>query len=234
MIHRDYNEIPRPHSRPLLGYICSSIINKSPPYLIYILSDPHQLELFSQMGGLSGLLQAIALDKSRQSDPYQYGGVHGRQQVDFYPQRRIDSNNAPQSLYVLSRSTSRPQPTTTTTFPNSISITVGQFLLHYPQLFQQAASKTQNEIIKQLQDVSHEQQLQEPQHGFEMGDDDDQGNSEDDRELCICRQIRASMDNEEENPMIGCDVEQCQRWYHLDCVGITQEEAKSYADWTCP
>lgn len=33
--------------------------------------------------------------------------------------------------------------------------------------------------------------------------------------------------------MVGCDGD-CAKWFHIQCVGLTQKQAKTIEEWICP
>lgn len=45
--------------------------------------------------------------------------------------------------------------------------------------------------------------------------------------LCVCQQA-----NHADTAMVGCDA--CGEWYHLRCMGLTQNAARSLKRWSCP
>uniref|UniRef100_UPI00336AEC94 CXXC-type zinc finger protein 1 n=1 Tax=Drosophila melanogaster TaxID=7227 RepID=UPI00336AEC94 len=51
------------------------------------------------------------------------------------------------------------------------------------------------------------------------------GGKQEDQAYCICRSSDCS------RFMIGCDG--CEEWYHGDCIGITEKEAKHIKQYYC-
>ncbi|BGO98926.1 COMPASS (complex proteins associated with Set1p) component [Rhodotorula toruloides] len=59
------------------------------------------------------------------------------------------------------------------------------------------------------------------------GKEEDEGEEEDDRLYCVCKELY-----DPERLMIACD--KCEEWYHVDCVGISEDSVELVDLFICP
>ncbi|KAJ8297346.1 Set1 complex component spp1 [Rhodotorula toruloides] len=59
------------------------------------------------------------------------------------------------------------------------------------------------------------------------GKEEDEGEEEDDRLYCVCKELY-----DPERLMIACD--KCEEWYHVDCVGISEDSVELVDVFICP